>query len=149
MVRAEILLVAVSAGLILVSGAAHADGAKKAGDFALVLQRSGGGLIDEKNEFSQYEFKLAKDGNWEFKSGRNPARKGKMVAKDVAKWVKSIQDGGFDKLKSNPALGAADEPFMDITLQVKGKNEQKKVALKEKLVGAIEKKLAEVVKAKK
>jgi WD40 repeat protein len=51
-----------------------------------------------------------------------------------------------DKLKSNPSLGAAAEPFMDITIQANDKKEQKRIPLQEKLAQAIEKKVLELAK---
>jgi hypothetical protein len=53
---------------------------------------------------------VAKDGAWELKPLKGKSKKGKVGADDVNKWVKEIKEGGFDKLKSNPSLGAADEP---------------------------------------
>ena len=49
-------------------------------------------------------------------------------------------------MKSNPKLGAADEPYMDITVQTKGKKTQVRIRLEEKLSQAIEKKIVEVAK---
>jgi hypothetical protein len=60
--------------------------------------------------------------------------------------VKEIKEGGFDKLKSNPSLGAADEPYMDITLQVNDKKECKRIPLQEKLAKAFEKKVVELAR---
>lgn len=115
----------------------------------VVLERSGGNFADPKaTPPSHYGFTLGKDGAWELKYGQNQMKKGKLEADAVAAWVKAVQDGGFAKLKSNPALGAADEPFLDVTLRVGDKAERKKIRLEEKLAQALDKKVVEVVKGK-
>src|SRR5262245_15571366 len=107
------------AALLLVGSmalTASADEAKKpAGAFVIVLQRSGGGFFNPKDPLAQYGLKVSKDGSWEFKGTDGKVKKGKIKADVLDRWLKEIKDGGFDKLKSNPALGAADQPFMDIT----------------------------------
>jgi hypothetical protein len=133
-------------GLLSLPLGASAGDPKKPAGAILVIER-GGGLVDPaKNPFAHYGFTVAKDGAWELKALRGESRKGKLGADAVARWVKEIEDGGFHKLKSNPSLGAADEPYMEITLQVRGKKEKKRIPLQEKLAQAIEKKVFELAK---
>jgi hypothetical protein len=136
--------------LVVSLGLTTADEAKKpASGFVIALQRSGGGFFDPRNPLAQYGFKASKDGSWEFKGADGKVKKGKVKPDVLDKWAKEIKDGGFDKLKHDPALGAADQPFMDITILVKGKTERKRIPLGEKLARAIEKKVVEVVKPDK
>jgi hypothetical protein len=143
MSRVVLLLLVASVGL------AAEEKKPAAGGFVLVLQRSGGGFFNPKDPLAQYGFKVGKDGGWEFKGTDGKVKKGKIKADALEKWLKDIKDGSFDKLKHNPALGAADQPFMDITITVKGKTERKRISLGEKLAKAIEKKVVEVVKLSK
>lgn len=148
MVRAGVFAVLAILLALATGGVARAEGAKKV-DYALLINRSGGGLVDPKNPFQQYSFSASGGAGWEFKGGTAPAKKGKLAAEVLQKWVKEIKEGGFDKLKSNPALGAADEPFMEIIVTADGKTEKKKIRLGEKVAQAIEKKVKELVKAGK
>jgi len=144
MVRFAVLVVVGTVGVAFAQEGKPADGTA-----VLVLERSGGNFADPKaTPPSHYGFTIGKDGAWELKYGQNQTKKGKLEADAVAAWVKAIQDGGFDKLKSNPALGAADEPFMDITFRVGEKAEKKKIRLEEKLAQTLDKKVVEAVKGK-
>jgi hypothetical protein len=147
MIRGRFLLaLAGSASLAFAPGAAPADEPKKAEAAVIVIER-GGGLVDpDKSPLAHYRFTVAKDGAWELKPLRGETRKGKLKAADVDKWVKEIDSGGLGKLKSNPSLGAADEPYMDITIRGKDKKEQKRIPLEEKLAQAIEKKVFGLIK---
>ncbi|MBY0230019.1 MAG: hypothetical protein K2W96_12115 [Gemmataceae bacterium] len=127
--------------LLALLGAASFDEPKKGDGPVIVLHRFAGGLVDPAKPFANFEFTLAKDGAWEMKGAMGKTRKGKLKPDEAAKWVKEIQGGGFAKLESNPALGAADEPYLDITLQPGGKKDQKRIKLEEKLAQAIEKKV--------
>ena len=146
MIRCGFLLaVAGSMGLYAGTTAATTHQEKQAGDgLVLTLQRSGGFVPPDKFPLAHYQFTVAKDGSWELKPAKGEVKKGKLAADDVTKWLKAIDDGGFDKLKSNPSLGAADEPFMDITVQGKDKKQQKRIPLQEKLAQTLEKKVLEL-----
>jgi hypothetical protein len=148
MTRARLLLVLMgSVGLIYGPGVAPAGGPKKGDDAAVIAIERGGGLVDPaKSPLAYYWFTVAKNGAWQFKPLKGDTRKGKLGADDVARWVKEIEDGGFAKLKSNPALGAADESYMDITVRARDRKEQKRIRLEEKLAQALEKKVLELAK---
>ena len=148
MIRVVFLLVlAGSTGSIALPKAAAAEAAPPAdGAFVLTIERSGGFVDPDQDPLALYRFTVAKDGGWELKPARGEARKGKLRADALTRWLKEIEEGGFDKLKSNPSLGAADEPFMEITIRAKGKKEQKRIRLEEKLVQAVEKKVIELAK---
>jgi hypothetical protein len=102
MTQAAIIL-ALTAGLFPI--AADAEPKKGDGTAVLVIARSGGGFVDPASPLSQYQFTLAADGSWQLKAGRDAARKGKLAAGALDTWLKDIQAGGLDRLKSNPALG--------------------------------------------
>ncbi len=144
--RVGVLLVLASvSGLLSLTGGASADETKKADGAVIVIQRGGGFVDPARSPFAHYTFTVAKDGAWELKPLRGESKKGKLET-DAGKWAKEIKDGGFDRLKSNPALGAADESYMDITIQVNDKKEQKRIRLEEKLAQALDKKIAELAK---
>jgi len=150
MIRVGLLLtLAGSMGLLSLPSGAHAGDPKKAAAAVIAIERGGGFVDPDQSPFAHYWFTMAKDGAWELKPLRGESRRGKLGTDAVRKWVKEIEDGGFHKLKSNPSLGAADEPYMDITLQVEGKKEQKRIRLEEKLAQAIEKKAFELAKVGK
>jgi len=115
----------------------------------LTVERSGGFVDPAQNPLANYGFTVARDGAWELKPGRGTSKKGKLDTEAVTKWLKDIEDKGFAKLQSNPALGAADESYMDITIQAKDKKEQKRIPLEEKLAQAIDKKVLELAKPDK
>jgi hypothetical protein len=147
MIRVGLLLVLVgSIGLLSLPSVAPGGGPKKAVAAVIALQRGGGFVDPAKSPLAYYWFTVAKDGAWELKPLKGETKKGKLGTADVNKWVKEIEDGGFHKLKSNPALGAADEPYMDITIQAEGKKEQRRIPLGAKLAQAIEKKVFELIK---
>jgi hypothetical protein len=136
--------------LIIVASAPSADEPAQSEDAAVItIERSGGFVDPAQNPLANYWLTVAKDGAWELKPGRGTSRKGKLDTDAVTKWVKEIEEKGFAKLQSNPALGAADESYMDITIQAKGKKEQKRIPLDEKLAQAIEKKVVELAKSDK
>src|SRR5262245_35411720 len=150
MFRVEFVLVLAGVtGLLCRFGAASAEGPKKADAAVIVIERGGGFVDPARSPLAHYWFTVAKDGTWELKPLQGDSKKGKLGADDVSKWVKTIKDGGFDQLKSNPALGAADEPYMDITLRVNDKKERKRIPLDEKLAQGIEKKIVEIAKLRK
>src|SRR5262249_25652719 len=130
--------------------AASADDPAKADDAPIItIERSGGFVDPAQNPLANYRFTVAKDGGWELKPGRGKSKKGKLDPDAVTKWLKEIEEKGFDKLKSKPALGAADESYMDITIRAKNKKDQKRIPLEEKLAQAIEKKVVELAKPDK
>jgi hypothetical protein len=136
--------------LNFVTDAASADDPAKVDDTPVITIERRGGFIDlAQNPLANYRFTVAKDGAWELKPGSGKSRKGKLDTDAVIKWVKEIEEKGFAKLKSNPALGAADESYMDITIQAKDKKDQKRIPLEEKLAQAIEKKVVELAKPDK
>jgi hypothetical protein len=146
MIRVGLLLVLAGAtGFSMLPGVAAAGEPKKA-DAVLAVERGGGFVNPDVSPFAHYWFTVAKDGAWEFKPLKGPSRKGKLGADDITKWLKAIHDAGFQKLESNPALGAADEPYMDITVQTDGKKEKKRIPLEAKLAQALDKKILELVK---
>lgn len=132
------------AGTTTATAAERADAA-----IVLTLERSGGFVDPDKNPLAIYQFTVAKDGTWELKPARGKTMKGKLGREQLTKWLKEIEDGGFARLKSNPALGAADETYMDITIQDKDKKEQKRIPLQEKLAQAIDKKVLELARSDK
>ena len=69
-----------------------------------------------------------------------------FTADDLNQWVKTIEDGGLYKVKSDPLLPAKDADFMTITVQAKDKKTRVVIPLGEKLSQAIEKKIVELVK---
>ncbi|HYV35304.1 MAG TPA: hypothetical protein VE988_06345 [Gemmataceae bacterium] len=140
-----LLLIASMSLLSLTSEASMQDPKQPEGS-VIAIHRGGGFVIPDQNPYAYYWFTLAKDGAWELKPLKGDSKKGKIAADDVGNWVKEIKDGGFDKLKSNPALGAADEPFMDITIQADNKKDQKRIPLEQKLAKALEKKIFELAK---
>src|SRR5262249_61203145 len=128
---------------------ATADDPKRGDDAIVSVIERGGGFVDPgKDPSAHYQFTVAKEGSWEFKPLKG-SKKGKLKADDLKKWVKEIEDGGLAKLKSNPSLGAADESYMDITLLVNDKKEQKRIPLEEKLAQALDKKVLELAKSGK
>src|SRR5262245_28344257 len=147
MMRSGLFLVlAGSMGMFSLPGAASAEDAKKADTAVIAIERGGGFVDPDRSPHAHYSFTLARDGSWEFKGLRGAPKKGKLAAGEVAKWTKEIEDRGFDKLKSNPSLGAADEPYMDITLRVAGTKDQKRIRLEEKLAQALDTKVMGLVK---
>ena len=112
----------------------------------IAIQRGGGFVDPAKDPLAYYDFTVARDGSWELKPLKGESKKGKLGADGVKKWLKEIKDGGFDKLKSNPSLGAADESYMDITLQAEDKKERKRIPLQETLAQGLEKKILELAK---
>src|SRR4051794_26884965 len=115
--------------------------------FVIAVERSAGFTNPaQAKAIDHYRFTVAKNGNWEFKPQNAEARKGKLGADDFNRWVKDIEDGGLYEVESNPELGALDEPYMDITVNIKEKKTQVRIRLAEKLSQAIEKKIVEVVK---
>jgi hypothetical protein len=151
MIRIGNLMTFVSLMLLsYVATAASADERAKRDDaLVLTVERSGGFVNPEQNPFANYRFTVARDGAWELKPGRGTSKKGKLETDAVTKWLKDIEDKGFAKLESNPALGAADESYMDITIQAKDKKQQKRIPLEEKVAQAIDKKVLELAKADK
>jgi hypothetical protein len=147
MIRVGLLLVLAGATeYIAITKAASAKAAQQADEaFVITIERSGGFVDPDTNPLALYRFTVAKDGRWELKPAKGEARKGKLRADDLTMWLKEIEDGGFGKLKSNPSLGAADEPFMEITIRAEGKKEQKRIALEEKLAQAVEEKVFSLV----
>jgi hypothetical protein len=143
MIRIAILLVLAS--LPMLSDGAAAGGAKK-GDAILAIQRGGGFVNPDANPFAHYSFSVAKDGAWELKPLKGPSKKGKLGADEIGKWLKAIEDAGFRTMKSNPALGAADEPYMDITVQLNDTRVQKRIRLEAALAQALDKKILALAK---
>ena len=113
--------------------------------FVIVIARSGG-FVAPDGPITHYRFTVAKDGSWEFKPQEGESRKGKLSADDLEQWVKTIEDGGLYKVKSDPLLGAKDAAFMAITVRAKGKKARVTIPLEEKLSQAIEKKIVELAK---
>ena len=148
MIRLGSLLVFVaSMGFVSVTDSAYADDVKKDDAFVIAIERGAGLTAPNRTRpIDHYRFTVAKDGSWDFKPQRGESKKGKLGADDLSKWVKDIEDGELGKIKSNPRLGAADEPYMDITVPSKGKKTQVRIRLEEKLSQAMEKKIVEVVK---
>src|SRR5262249_29763741 len=132
MIRVGLFLILFGATSLPSIHGAVAVGEPKKGA-VIAIERGGGFVNPDADPFAHYWFTLRKDGAWELKPLKGVSGKGKFSTDDVAKWLKIINDGGFQKLKSNPALGAADEPYMDITIQVDGKKEKKRIRLEEKL----------------
>jgi hypothetical protein len=147
----SLLVLMASMGFVAVTDPAYAADAKKKDDaFVINIERGAGFTNPELTKpIDHYRFTVAKDGSWEFKPQKGESKKGKLGADDLNKWLKVIEDGGLDKVKSNPRLGATDEPYMDITVQTKDKKTQVRIRLEEKLSQAIEKKIVEVAKPDK
>lgn len=144
MIRVGLLLLLGSMVMGSTTNSVDADHAKKANDdFVIAISRQQGNARPVSPTV-HYEFTVAKDGSWKFTPVEGKAKQGKLNADDLNKWLQEIANGGFGKLISNPKLGQADEPYMDITIQAKGKTERKRVRLLEKLAQAIEKKIIEI-----
>jgi hypothetical protein len=129
------------AGFALAADKTEADDA-----FVIAIERSAGSGVAPDGPISHYRFTVAKDGSREFKPQKGESRKGKLSADDLKQWVKTIEDGGLYKVKSDPLLPAKDADFMIITVQAKGKKTRVTIPLGEKLSQAIEKKIVELVK---
>jgi hypothetical protein len=130
-----------AAGLLHLTGAAPAADTKKAAGAVIAIQRGGGFVNVDQNPLAHYSFTVAKDGAWEFLPAKGASIKGKLGADEVPKWLKALDDGGFRKLRSEPALGAADEKYMDITVRDDAGKQQKRIRLEEKLAQALDKKI--------
>jgi hypothetical protein len=114
--------------------------------FVIAVERSAGFTNPARAKaIDHYSFTVANDGNWEFKPQKGEAKKGTLRADDFNKWIKDIEDGGLYRVKSNPELGALDEPYMDIAVRTKEKKTQVRIRLAEELSQAVEKKIVEVV----
>ena len=148
-IRFLVILVGLMALTIVASAASAEEPAQRQDAAVITIERSGGFVDPAQNPLANYQFTVAKDGAWELKPGRGTSRKGKLDTDAVTKWLKEIEEKGFDKLKSKPALGAADESYMDITIRAKDKKDQKRIPLEEKLAQAIEKKVVELAKPDK
>jgi hypothetical protein len=145
MIRFVLLLVLVGVVGVPRLPDAPAGDPKKA-DAVLVIGRGGGFVDPNQNPFAHYAFTLAGDGAWEFKPLKGPAKKGKLGDGEVGKWLKAIDDGGFAKLKSNPALGAADESYMDIAVRPADKKDRKRIRLEAPLAQALDRKILELAR---
>jgi len=143
----SLLVLMASIGFVSVTEVPNADDVKTKDDgIVIAIDRSAGFTNPELTKpIDHYRFTVIKDGSWEFKPQKGESKKGKLGAEDLNKWLKAIEDGGLDKVESNPMLGALDEPYMDITVQTKKKT-QVRIRLSEKLSQAIEKKIVEVAK---
>ncbi len=144
MIRMGLLMALVGA-----MGVASADEAKKDDGSVIALHRGGGFVDPDRMPFAHYWFTVAKDGSWEVKPLKGTSRKGKFTAAEVKNLQKEIEDGGFDKMKSNPALGAADEAYLEIAIVSGGKKVTKRIRLEEKLAEALDKKVSALAKLPK
>jgi hypothetical protein len=114
--------------------------------FVIAIERSAGFDVAPYGPIAHYRFTVARDGSWQFKPQEGESRKGKLSADDLEQWVKTIEDGGLYKVKSDPLLGARDAPFMAITVQARDKETRVTIPLEEKLSQAIEKKIVELAR---
>jgi hypothetical protein len=132
--------------LSLAAPAQAEDKAKADDAFVIAIDRSAGSDVAPDGPISHYRFTVAKDGSWEFKPREGKSKKGKLSADDLNQWVKTIEDGGLHKVKSDPLLPAKDADFMIITVQAKDKKTRVTIPLGQKLSQAIEKKIVEIAK---
>src|SRR4051812_2589410 len=117
MQRSRFLLMMAAFGLA--AGVLPAADEKKDTTASVIVIEKGGGFAPADAPSGHYRFTVARDGGWELRHGKDKVKKGKLGADDLKGWIKDIEDGGFKKLKSNPALGAADEQYMEITVRPK------------------------------
>src|SRR5262249_36305936 len=104
--RSCLLLVA----LVVLAVGPRALGEKKDGP---VLELQQGGGVTPPRPDVDYTFTLDRDGTWTYRAPRvKYERSGKLAEKEVREWLTALEKGGFEKVKSNEALGAADEPFL-------------------------------------
>lgn len=113
--------------------------------FVIDVFRSGGNGPQTK-AIDHYSFTVAKNGNWEFRPPKHEGKAGKLGADELNRWIKEMEDGGLYEVESNPHLGALDEPYMEITVNAKGKKTQVRISLAETLSQVIEKKIVELVR---
>jgi hypothetical protein len=141
----------LAAALALLSSADRAASREEEKDDGSVIAiHRGGGFVDPcRMPFAHYWMKVMKGGAWEVKPLKGESRKGKLTDAGVKELMKMITAGGFDKLKSNPALGAADEPYLEISIVSDGKKVTKRIRLEEKLAEALDRKVTELAKLPK
>jgi len=139
----SLLVLMASIGFVSVTDAAYTD------DLGIVIaiDRSAGFRNPELTKpMDYYRFTVVKDGIWELEPLKGESRKGKLSAEDLDEWLEAIEDGGLDEVESDPMLGAADEPYMDITVRINGKKTQVRIRLSEELSQMIEKKIVELAR---
>lgn len=141
-----LLLLLGSMGFVAVAESAGPHYVTNKNDaFVIAVDRSAG-FRAEAEAIDYYRFTVAGNGDWEFTPLKGEAKKGKLGADDLDKWVRDIEDGGLYTVESNPELGSRDEAYMDITVNIMLKKTQVRIQLAEKLSQAIEKKIVEMVK---
>jgi hypothetical protein len=138
MVRVGLLFWLGSVVLAPAANSGETDGERKAGDaFVIAIQVQPG-------RSPGYGFTVARDGSWQYSPVNGKAKRGKLTADDLDNWLQAVEKGGFNKLVSNPKLGQACEPYMDITIRAKSRAEKKRVPLLEKVAQAIHNKIVEL-----
>lgn len=132
-------------GFVSVTEAASA-GDMKSLDIVIDIHRSAGFTNPERDKpIDHYEFTVVKDGRWELKPRKGESRKGELSAEELSTWLEAI-DRGLDDVESDPMLGAADESFMDVTVQTRDGKDRVRIRLTERLSQAIEKNIVELAR---
>ena len=146
----SLLVLMASVGFLPVTDAAYADRVRDS-DYAFVIaiDRSAGLTSPKQTRpMDHYRFTVARNGFWELEPHfKGDAKKGRLDAEELDEWIEDIERGGLDTVESNPDLGAADEPYMDITVNTHETKVRVRIRLAEKLSQAIEDKIVEVVRA--
>jgi hypothetical protein len=138
MIRDGLLFWLGSIVLVPAANSGYADDAKKAGGAFVIAIRV------QPGRAPGYGFTVARDGSWEFRPVNGTAKQGQLTADDLNQWLRAVEKGGFDKLISNPKLGRACEPYMDIAIRAKNRTVKKRAPLLEKLAQAIHKKILDL-----
>lgn len=142
----SLLLLVGSIGLFPVTASAHHHDAKNE-DLVIAVDRNPGFVsADSVKTMDLYRFTIARNGDWEFKPSKGEAKKGKLAADDLTKWVQDVEEAGLYGVPSNPELGARDEPFLEITVDTWGRKAKIRMRPAEKVAKAIEKKIVELLK---
>jgi hypothetical protein len=127
------------------TSSSHSDAA-----FVMVVVRSAGNTPAQMAATDYYRFTVARNGRWEFTPQfRGEPRNGKLGADEIDRWMKALKDGGLCLVESDPELGAADEPYMDIMVNANETPIHIRIRLADELSQAIEENIVEVVMSDK
>lgn len=138
MIRVGLLFWLGSMALVAAANSGYADDAKNADDGFVIAIRV------QPGRSPGYGFTVARDGTWKFTPVNGKVAQGKLAAGELDNWLWAVEKGGFKRLISNPKLGIACEPYMDIAIRANNRTERKRVALLEKLAQTIQNKIIEI-----
>jgi WD40 repeat protein len=94
-------------------------------------------------ESSFYLFTVAEDGTWEFMPSRGEAKKGKLSAAGLKKWIKDLDNEGFYQLEMQ--VGEADSPYLVVTVKAAGKKTAKTLLPNDRFSRAVEKQILDLI----